>query len=46
MAETSGSLPTILNESMSIAVWQWLGLAVLVVLGVVADKGVTWLSSR
>ncbi len=46
MAETSGTLPAILNESMSIALWQWIGLAALVVLGVVADKAVTWFAAR
>lgn len=39
-------IPAILDESMSLAMWQWLGLGVLVVLGVVADKTVTWFAAR
>lgn len=46
MAESEAIIPTILNESMSLAMWQWIGLAMLVVLGVVADKTVTWFANR
>ena len=44
--EGAGQLPTILNEGLSMGIWQWLGLFTLALLSVLADKSVSWLSSK